>query len=297
MLAIKADNVTKKFGKKTVLDRVSLDVPSGTIFGVLGPNGAGKTTLLSILGTTLSADSGTVIICGMDAAKDTRKVREVIDICSGYGGAFNYLTAEENLLYYGALRRVDNIREVARDLLKLMGLEEKKDALFDDLSTGMKQRLSLALSLLNRPRVLLLDEPTAGLDPKIANSIRKTIKEVQKRLGMTIILTTHNMYEAEEMCDFIALMKDGRMMAVGTKEEIKKNFGAREVIELKTEKRVDYLEGKDILEIKRHGDITEIYVKNAENSMPGILYKLRNHGIKRVHVREPTLEEIFVKEM
>jgi len=205
-LAIRAEEIFKTFRsgwwskrKKEVLKGINLQIEEGEIFGILGPNGAGKTTLLSILSTLLLPDRGKIQILGIDGLQNGHRVREKVNISSGNANFLWSMTVKENLHFYGMLYGLKGNRrkEKVEALISLFNLEEHRDVSFDRLSTGMKQRLSLAKSLLNDPSVLFLDEPTVGLDPSVSIWIREQIRSIQKEKGMTVLLTTHNMKEAE----------------------------------------------------------------------------------------------------
>ncbi len=297
--AVEVEGLSKFYGKENfqALKSINLKIKPNQIFGVLGSNGAGKTTFLSILSTTLSAEQGSVKIFGHDISKEKRKVRALINICSGYGGLWHELTIWENLIYYGKMYKITNYKEKAEDLLKMVDLNEKKKTMVSDLSTGMRQRLSIAVSLLSEPKLLLLDEPTVGLDPKVASKIRKRLLALQRKTQMTILLTTHNMYEAEYLCKNIALLKKGKILAVDPVEQLKKFLGNHQIIEVQTEKPLPALSVTGVTGIERKKDKTIIHVENTEKNLTGILKKIKKYNIKKIVVREMSLEELYVESM
>ena len=228
---IKIEGISKTFRsgwrgqkRKEALRGVNLEVQEGEIFGILGPNGAGKTTLLSILSTLLLPDRGTFQVLGMDGLREGNKIRERVNISSGNANFLWSLTVKENLHFYGMLYGLlgkDRARKVEA-LIALLDLKGHQDIPFDELSTGMKQRLSIAKSLVNDPAVLFLDEPTVGLDPSVSIRIREQIRSIQRERGMTVLLTTHNMREAEFLCNRIAFLKAGEILQVGSPQSLKR---------------------------------------------------------------------------
>ena len=220
------------FGKKKVrqisaVRDISLEIPKGKITGVLGINGAGKTTTIRMLASLITPTSGSLTMDGVDAVKNHLWVKERINVISG--GERNLywrLTAQENLRYFGSLYGIGKkeLEERIGELLKTVGLEEAKDIPVERYSKGMKQRLQIARGLINEPEYLFLDEPTLGLDILIAKEIRELIHSLAKERGKGILLTTHYISEAEELCDYIYVLDQGQIIARGTKEELKEIF-------------------------------------------------------------------------
>ena len=228
-IAIKTEGLTKYFSPSTIaLDEVNLSVKEGEIFGVLGPNGAGKTTLLKILATLILPTQGEAYLAGYHLIKEPEKVKLSIGFYSGEERSLYWrLTGRENLSFFACLYNLssDKSRIRIREILELLDLREpdKKVYLY---STGMRQRLSLARALIPEPPILLLDEPTKSLDPKSAHNIRKFIKEeLVKQRGKTVLLVTHNLKEAEEICDRLTVMEKGKIKTTGSLEELKKANG------------------------------------------------------------------------
>lgn len=223
------------FGKKKerripAVRDISLEIPKGKITGVLGINGAGKTTTIRMLASLISPTSGTLTIDGVDAVKNHLWVKERINMISG--GERNLywrLTAEENLRYFGSLYGIGGkeLENRNSELLNIVGLEEAKDIPVERYSKGMKQRLQIARGLINEPEYLFLDEPTLGLDILIAKEIRELIMALAKKREKGILLTTHYISEAEELCDYIYVLDQGQIIARGTKEELKEIFKVR----------------------------------------------------------------------
>lgn len=209
---------------------VDLSVKEGEIFGLLGTNGAGKTTLLNIFSCQLLADSGEVWVLGNDVTKHSpQHLKQRLNMCSGSPNFPWSLSVEENLKFYSLLYGVKN--NIADECIEMFGLEKYRKTRYDQLSSGNKQKLALAKSLINDPEVLFLDEPTIGLDPDISRKIRELIKRIHSQKKITIILTTHYMKEAEELCERIAFIKDGEIKAAGTAAEIIRANGGRDLEE------------------------------------------------------------------
>ncbi len=219
MDSIIISNVSKSFKKIRALNNVSLSIKKGELFGLLGPNGAGKTTLLSILTGLTTADSGKAEILGMDVEKDLYKILQEINMVRGFSGVPDKMTARELLSYYAMLYELKNRRKKVEETMKLAGIKERKDGIVANFSSGFRQRFFIAKAMLNDPEVLLLDEPTVGLDVRMAMDVRELIKKLNKK-GVTIILTTHYMKEAEELCGRIAVIHKGRIITIATPKEL-----------------------------------------------------------------------------
>jgi ABC-2 type transport system ATP-binding protein len=308
MLAIEAHAVEKTFRggwlrRRTTpaLQGVSLSVPQGSVFGLLGPNGAGKTTLLSIFATLLTPDGGSVMVLGHDVRRDTRTIRQRLNMASGNASFLWSLRPEEIIAFYGRLYGLTGVRlrRQVEELIELCELQSHRRVPYSELSTGLKQRLALAKALVNDPALLFLDEPTLGLDPDISVRIRQRVAALRRERGMTIVLTTHYMREAEELCDEIAFIKGGRILAQGTADELKRKIRIGDVIAF----RLDPGGGRLLAgapgvlrTTEREGSI-ECTVDDAAQRLPELLSTLVRNGavVRDVQVREPDLEEVFVE--
>ena len=274
----------------------------GEIFGILGPNGAGKTTLLSILSTLLLPDRGTFQVLGMDGLREGNKIREKVNISSGNANFLWSLTVKENLHFYGMLYGLlgqDRARKVEA-LIALLDLKGHQDIPFDELSTGMKQRLSIAKSLVNDPAVLFLDEPTVGLDPSVSIRIREQIRSIQRERGMTVLLTTHNMREAEFLCDRIAFLKAGEILQVGSAQSLKRlvRIGDLITIEFHGKLSEDGLQRADgVINYVISDSLCEILVDEGEKRMGALIAMISREGadIQKVTLRQTDLEDVFVE--
>jgi len=223
--AIRASGLRKSFGDQVVLDGIDLDVPEGTIFALLGPNGAGKTTTVQILSTLIGADGGEVRVAGHDVARDPDSVRAAIGVTGQFSAVDNLLTGEENLILMADLRHLGRHegRRRAAELLERFDLTEAAQKLAGTYSGGMRRRLDLAMGLVGDPRIVFLDEPTAGLDPRSRRTMWQIIRDLVAA-GVTIFLTTQYLEEADELADRIALLDHGRMVAEGTADELKRRI-------------------------------------------------------------------------
>lgn len=229
-------NFKHLFGRRKVaaLKGVDISVYEKEIFGILGPNGSGKTTLLNCLSLLLEPDDGSIVLFGEDVHKDPEEMKRRMNMCSGNPNFPWCLTVRESLNYYGMLYGLcgDSLSHRVDKLIDLLALEEYANVRYDELSTGTKQKLALAKALINNPRLLFLDEPTVGLDPDVAGRIRSLIKNIHETENITVIMTTHYMAEAELLCDRIAFLRSGKILAVGTAEEMKRRVSARNLEEV-----------------------------------------------------------------
>jgi len=219
--AITIQNLSKKFEDKMALDNLSLEVTKGELFGLLGPNGAGKTTTINILCGLVKPTSGLAEVYGYDVQKETRQVKELIGVCPQETAIYPYLTGAENLELFGNLHCMNRkvFKERSSMLLSKLGLKEDAKRLTAKYSGGMKRRLSLVLALIHDPQVEFLDEPTVAMDPQSRHAIWDFIKD-QKIRGKTIVLTTHYMEEAEELCDRVGIIDHGKLIALGTPKKL-----------------------------------------------------------------------------
>jgi len=308
MLAIDARNVAKTFRAGVIRRRetpalrgVSLAVERGRIFGLLGPNGAGKTTLLSILATLLTPDRGDVYVLGVDVLRAPHLARRRLNMASGNASFLWNLRAPEILGFYGRLYGLSGaaLSRRVEELIAVAELAPHRRVPYNELSTGLKQRLALAKSLLNDPELLFLDEPTLGLDPDVSVRLRRYIASLRRERGMTIVLTTHYMREAEELCDEIAFIKGGQILARGTADELKRQILLGDVVALRFDRpapvRLDRLPG--VVRVSERDGWVECTVDVAAKRLPELLRVLNAEGvvIRDLQVREPDLEEVFVE--
>jgi ABC-2 type transport system ATP-binding protein len=303
MFAVKAEKVNKHYkngvnGKKEVLKNISINIEEGEIFGILGPNGAGKTTLISILSTLTLPDSGKLEIFGIDAITQADRVKSIVNVSSGNPNFPWSLTVYENLRYFSMLYAIKNKDKAIKNVIDMLELEPFRKARFDSLSTGTKQRLSLAKALLNEPRLLFLDEPTVGLDPDMALKIRKQIKRIHEERDITIVLTTHYMKEAEELCGRIAFLKKGEIIANASPTELKRQMKLGESITIEYEGDFNIASLKNIpgiLDTVHSTGKIKIVAENAGPILDKILKMFADVNIKDIDISQPDLEDVFLE--
>src|SRR5438128_8033294 len=282
MLAIDARDVEKTFRsgwprrrETRALRGVSLQVERGAIFGLLGPNGAGKTTLLSILATLLVPDGGVARVLGLDVARDANALRRRLNMASGRPSFLWSLRVDEIIAFYGRLYGLSGrrLRRRVDALIEQYELGSHRRAQYSELSTGLKQRVALAKALVNDPELLFLDEPTLGLDPDVSVRVRAHIAALRRERGMTIVLTTHYMREAEELCDEVAFIKAGRILDAGTPDELKRRIGLGDVIALRLEPAAPawLAEAPGVLRCASADGWTKCTVDDAEKRLPDLL--------------------------
>jgi ABC-2 type transport system ATP-binding protein len=219
--AIKIENLYKKYEDKAAVENLNLEVTKGELFGLLGPNGAGKTTTINILCGLVKPSSGTAKIYGYDVQKEAGKIKELIGVCTQETAIYPYLSGKENIELFGNLQGMSKkaLRDRSKMLLEKVGLIDDAKRLASKYSGGMKRRLSLILALIHDPQVVFLDEPTVAMDPQSRHAVWDFVKE-QKTHGKTIILTTHYMEEAEELCDRVGIIDHGKLISLGTPKEL-----------------------------------------------------------------------------
>jgi len=296
------------------LDHVNVGIRTGELFGLLGPNGAGKTTLVKCLSTILIPDDGTAIINGFDIRKQTTMVRASLGmVIGGERTLYWKLTARDNLMYFASLYKMPRkrIKERVDEILGTMNLLDRADERLEDYSTGMRQKVAIARALLHDPPVLLLDEPTLGLDPTFSRQIRNQIRELSRKEGKTVLLATHYMEEADELCDRIAIINEGKIVAVDTSDQLKamvKEIDLVEVVCYNPPQNVEeYLKALcpdvEIITLVRGEEAkgTPSRIKliggNAEKCISTVIDALRkkNTQITSLKISMPTLEDVFIK--
>lgn len=299
---IRAERLTRVFNKNLVaVDHVNFDVKEGEIFGFLGPNGAGKTTTINMLITILKPTEGTASVCGYDIMQQANLVRNVIGVVPQEYTADEDLTGYENIILcadlYGIPR--DNSKKRAFELLDLVELTVFKDKKVETYSGGMRRRLELACGLINRPRVLFLDEPTLGLDVQTRTATWNYIKLLKKEFGMTLFMTTHYMEEADALCDRIAIIDRGKIVVMGSPEDLKDALGG-DIITLSVQEDTNIsglIEKIDnVKEVKKQDDMYLIKAENGELTAPLIIDVLRKNGyvVTRLSLTKPTLNEVYL---
>jgi len=302
MYAIKVEKLTKKFNGFTAVDDISFAVEEGEIFGLLGPNGAGKTTTINMLSTILNITSGTAEVAGYDTARQKDNVRKSIGIVFQDPALDTKLTGRENLEFHGMMygMRRDEIKARIDEVLELVELSDKADVLVEKYSGGMKRRLEIARGLLHRPKVLFLDEPTLGLDAQTRRRIWEYVKKLNKETGITIVLTTHYMEEADYLCDRVAIIDHGKIIAIDKPSKLKDVLGGDVVcleIEGKTEKYMKHISSlKWIKSMKKRDGKLCLTMERGEKRIPYLVCKAESCGVKiaSVNLHKPSLEDVFL---
>ena len=295
MDAIKITNLTKKYDNLIAVNKINLTIKKGEIFGLLGPNGAGKTTTLMMLSTLLKPTSGIAIVNGFNVLTQAAKVRESIGMVFQDPSSDDTLTGYENLKLHALMYDVPmhTINQKIDNVLALVNLKSRKNDVVKKYSGGMRRRMELARALLHHPEILFLDEPTLGLDPQTREHIWKYIKNLAKKMNMTIILTTHYMEEAEKLCDRIAIIDDGKIIALNTPDNLKHSMGGDVVI----------LEGKNlhigkmrklsfVKKIQKNKNHVRITVINSAKNLQKLLCAAGE--VKSVDVHSPDLNDVFL---
>jgi ABC-2 type transport system ATP-binding protein len=313
----KVKNVSKVFDRKVILDNIDLEINAGEIFGLIGASGSGKTTLLNILIGFLTPETGDVqfrsehLLEHKDSHifksvfKHNDDLKKIMGMASQTPSFYTTLTVKENLYYFGALYGLpkDTVKANASTLMNLMDLQGSENRIANNLSGGMQRRLDMACALIHDPKILLLDEPTADLDPLLRNHIWRLVRKINKR-GTTIILASHHLSELETLCSRIAIVKEGKVLAVGTPNEIKERFSKNEEIHLETfpgnYSLIADFKDKDVLKqisrIEDKGTKLVIYTTKPEVVLGELIKRLDQHKetIIDLKVTKPTLDEIFI---
>jgi ABC-2 type transport system ATP-binding protein len=299
-VAIHIKNLTRQFNDLVAVDNISFDIEHGEIFGFLGPNGAGKTTTLSMLSTMLKPTSGTATINGIDIENDEDGVRKSIGIVFQDQSLDEELTAWENMDFHGRLYRIpaDIRKQRITELLRLVELEDRKDDIVKTFSGGMRRRLEIARGLLHHPSVLFLDEPTLGLDPQTRNHLWQYIATLAHEKGITIILTTHYMEEADRLCNRVAIIDHGKIIALDTPQNLKDGIGG-DVVTIRssdTAAIVATLTEPWITRVEQYNDEVIVSLQNVEQHISTIVTLLNTHQvpIQSIAIHKPTLEDVFL---
>ena len=299
--AIVATNLTKRYGELVAVDHVSFEVEKGEFFGFLGPNGAGKTTTIRMLTGIIRPDEGTASIMGYDVRREIVEARQLMGIVPEMANVYVDLSVWQNLMFMGELYEIpkDKRRKNAERLLRELNLYDRRDTKARRLSKGMRQRLLLCMALINDPEMLFLDEPTVGLDIQSAHLIREMLRDLNEN-GVTVFLTTHNMEEASQLCDRIAIINHGRIAAIDTPEKLRGIMRELQCVEVSFSNIVDM---KDLLslryvrEAKRVGKIFRLYTDSPFNLVEEIVdfKRQKNCEITWLQILAPTLEDVFLK--
>jgi ABC-2 type transport system ATP-binding protein len=312
--AIEVQELTKYYGRpgKGVLavDHISFVVRQGEVFGFLGPNGAGKTTTQRMLTTLLEPTEGSIVIHGHDLAHDAYPVKRRTGLVPEESNVYAELTAWDNLMFTARLYRVPRVERAARarELLETFGLWEKQDVKVEEFSKGMRRRLSIAMAIIHRPILLFMDEPTPGLDAQSARAIRDLIRRLNAE-GTTIFLTTHQIEEANQLCDRVAIIHHGQIAAIDTPERLKQAFRRVQSVEVALEPdgldtpRVSETLGVSLATLPgvttsvKMGDKWRLYTEDPSALLPRVMDYARSHGLRVVSLSTlgPSLEDVFLE--
>jgi len=303
MSLIEVKNITKRFGHKVVLDNITLAIDEGDIFGLIGPNGAGKSTLINIMTGLWDSDSGEVIIGGYDLKKEPLKVKEQIGLVPQEIALFEGITAYDNLEFFGYLYGLKGklLKERINEALEVTGLQNKRKEKVNRFSGGMKRRLNIACAILHHPRILIMDEPTVGIDPQSRNHIFKFTRRMNKENNTTVIYTSHYMEEVEMLCNKVFIIDLGQEVAYGDKKSIKSMISNNDRILIEAfDYRREMIQAIKQLPgvnecIEEKGLIKLLADKNSFR-LEAVLKVIESHGgrIKSINFEEPSLEEVFL---
>jgi ABC-2 type transport system ATP-binding protein len=298
--AIVVDDLSKRYGSKSgavlALDHVRLTIPAGTVFGLLGPNGAGKTTLIKVLTGISPMTSGQASVAGFDVRTQSLEVRARIGWVAAEVILDDDFTARENLWLQAKLQSLKEWEPRADLLLKYFELDRRANDKVSGFSTGMRKKLEIALALLHQPQVIFMDEPTIGLDVNTRRMLWDIVTGVHKEFGVTVLLTTHYIEEAEALCDRVGIIDHGRIIAEGTPDELKARVHA-DVVRLETTELLDagtIHALADVQEVRTEGNEWSIRVGSAATFLPVLLGSIKTDSIRRITIEGPSLETVFL---
>jgi ABC-2 type transport system ATP-binding protein len=307
MLSIDVKELTRRFNSFTAVDRLSLEVEEGEVFGLLGPNGAGKTTTLRMLSCLISPTEGFATIAGFDIRKDPVKVRKSMGILTENPSLYERLTAYENMDFFAEAYGVRNAQERKNrihELLEFLNLWDRRDDKVGTFSKGMKQKLAIARATVHKPSVLFMDEPTAGLDPESAKEIRDLMAQLSRHEKRTILLCTHHLEDAEKLCRRVMIMNKGKTVIVGTPDELREKISDQPIIQV----TLGFLDENIVAKLKQNNLAKKVVVDvetnnllvsvdDARQATPEIVREIVSFGglILSVNVVRPSLEEAYLK--
>lgn len=302
MAFIELENVVKRYGDKLSVDHLNLNIEAGEIFGLLGPNGAGKSTTINMIVGLLKLDHGSIKVDGLSVKKYPREVKRQIGLVPQDLALYEEMTVAENISFFGKLYglRGAKLKERVAESLQFVGLEDRAKERPKTFSGGMKRRLNIACAIMHRPKLIIMDEPTVGIDPQSRNHILESVRTLNQ-MGSTIIYTSHYMEEVSALSDRIAIVDQGHVIACGTQDELRDRVAGEEKIRIKT----SGVTPAGLEELKLHprirlvsleDDVLELYSKSSQNDLQDILYICSKHDtiIQSVVCEQPTLETLFL---
>jgi linearmycin/streptolysin S transport system ATP-binding protein len=300
---IEIEGLSKRYGDNLAVDDVSFTAPAGQIFGLLGPNGAGKSTTIGCISGLLEPSAGRVSVLGHDVVRDGRAARTTLGVVPQDLALYEDLSARENLEYWGAAYhlRGDELKQRVGEVLEIAGLQDRAKEPVKKFSGGMKRRLNFACGIVHRPKVLLLDEPTVGVDPQSRVRLLELVRQ-QAREGVCVLYTTHYMEEAETLCDRLAVIDHGRIIALGTLVELRAMLGERDLLRLsgtfdpkRAEEALRKIQGVEVVQADE-AQIT-LSMKEASRHLPVVFAALAASGaeVRETTLKQPSLESLFIK--
>ena len=295
--AIVASQISKTYGPITAVDQVDLHVPAGGIFGLLGPNGAGKTTIIKLLTGLSDLTGGEARVAGFDVRRQPMQVKQRIGWVAAEVILDDDFSAWENLWLQAKLQRLSDWQDRANRLLQYFSLQDRKKDKVNTFSTGMRKKLEIALALLHEPQVIFMDEPTIGLDPGTRRMLWELITGVNREYGITIFLTSHYIEEADALCRRVAIMDQGRIVALGSPADLKARINA-DFVEIETTEAIDESRLRQVpgvLEVRMQGSTLVLKVVRAEEVLPPLFATLDSGRIHRINVEKPSLESVFIE--
>lgn len=299
---IRVQSLSKRFGEVRAVDCISFEVLPGELFGFLGPNGAGKTTTISMVSGLLRPDEGTITIGELNLWERPRDAKRLLGLVPQEVALYEEFNARENLFFWGGLYGLSRseLKRNVEEILTRVGLADRAREPVARFSGGMKRRLNLAIGLVHRPKVLLLDEPTVGIDPQGRNAILEIIRAIARE-GTTILFTTHHLEEAEKLCDRIAIMDHGKILQTGSVRELARIVGDRDVLTLRgkfsASQLQQCLEGEPVSLLSLHDGLASVNLLGERYGLAGLVTKLSQSGVELadLSVQKPTLESVFLK--
>ncbi len=301
-MGVELKNVVKRYRDKLAVDNISLRIEDGEIFGLLGPNGAGKSTTIKMIMGLLDQNSGKIKINNMDVAKKSLDVRKILGLVPQELAIYEDLTAKENLEFFAKLYglRGKELKEKVNEALEFTKLTENKNEKIKRFSGGMKRRLNIACAITHNPEIIIMDEPTVGIDPQSRNHILQSVKELNKR-GSTVIYTSHYMQEVEEICDRVGIIDHGKLIGLGTNEELKSQLSEEErlvidVMNMKFNLLEEIRNLNGVINVIQNKDSLEILTKKAQQIMQDVLFILSKEDVKvsNISLQQPNLESVFL---
>lgn len=296
-------NLSKTYKETKAVDGIDMYLDEGESVGLLGPNGAGKSTTISMIASLVKPTSGDVLLNGKSTIKNPSEIREVLGVVPQEIALYQELSAYENLKFFGNIygTKKAELETRIQEVLEMVGLKERQKELVKTFSGGMKRRINIAAALLHRPKVLILDEPTVGIDPQSRNHILETVRRLNDEYGTTILYTSHYMEEVEQLCDRVYIMDHGKIVASGTQSELFSILSSEDTIQVHLSKSNDaFVESiksnENIRRVDVTGDVIRIISKKGSHILSDMVHAAEKHGIQITHYQQevPSLEDVFL---